>query len=56
MICPRCYGKHIVVEGGVIAPCAECGGLGEIHCCDGLREQEELAQEDIEARRQAEEE
>jgi hypothetical protein len=41
MICPRCYGKHVEVEDGVIAPCPECGGLGEIHCCDGLREQEE---------------
>jgi len=41
MICPRCFGKHVGVENGAIAPCPECGGLGELHCCDGLQEQEE---------------
>ena len=40
MLCPRCYGKHVVVMNGARVPCPECAGIGEIHCCDGLREQE----------------
>jgi hypothetical protein len=39
MICPRCYGKHVVIVDGKTVPCPECGGLGELHCCDGLQEQ-----------------
>ena len=39
MLCPRCYGKHIVFMNGARVPCPECAGVGEIHCCDGLREQ-----------------
>ena len=38
MLCPRCYGKHVVMSGSHV-PCPECAGIGEIHCCDGLREQ-----------------
>jgi hypothetical protein len=41
MLCPRCYGKHVVVTNGSRVPCPECAGIGELHCCDGLREQEE---------------
>ena len=41
MLCPRCYGKHIVLMNGSRVPCPECAGVGELHCCDGLREQEE---------------
>jgi hypothetical protein len=41
MLCPRCYGKHVVVMNGSRIPCPECAGIGELHCCDGLREQEE---------------
>jgi hypothetical protein len=41
MLCPLCYGKHIVLINGARVPCPECAGLGELHCCDGLREQEE---------------
>lgn len=40
MLCPRCYGKHVVVVSGSRIPCPECAGVGELHCCDGLREQE----------------
>jgi hypothetical protein len=40
MLCPRCYGKHVVVTNGTRVPCPECAGIGELHCCDGLREQE----------------
>lgn len=40
MLCPRCYGKHVVVMNGSRMPCPECAGIGELHCCDGLREQE----------------
>ncbi len=39
MLCPRCYGKHVVVMNGSHIPCPECAGIGELHCCDGLREQ-----------------
>jgi hypothetical protein len=39
MLCPRCYGKHVVVTNGSRLPCPECAGVGELHCCDGLREQ-----------------
>jgi hypothetical protein len=41
MLCPRCYGKHVVLVNGSRIPCPECAGVGELHCCDGLREQEE---------------
>ncbi len=40
MLCPRCYGKHVVVTNGARIPCPECAGVGELHCCDGLREQD----------------
>ncbi len=39
MLCPRCYGTHVAVVDGRRVPCPECGGVGEIHCCDGLTEQ-----------------
>jgi hypothetical protein len=39
MLCPVCHGTHVTVVGGRRVPCPECGGLGEIHCCDGLQEQ-----------------
>jgi hypothetical protein len=41
MLCPRCYGKHVVLLNGSRIPCPECSGVGELHCCDGLREQGE---------------
>jgi hypothetical protein len=41
MLCPRCYGKHVVVTNGSRIPCPECAGVGELHCCDGLREQDD---------------
>jgi hypothetical protein len=41
MLCPRCFGKHVVLLNGSRIPCPECSGVGELHCCDGLREQEE---------------
>lgn len=39
MLCPRCHGTHVVLVSGQRVPCPECGGVGEIHCCDGLTEQ-----------------
>ncbi len=39
MLCPHCYGKHVVLMNGSRMPCPECAGVGELHCCDGLREQ-----------------
>jgi len=41
MLCPRCYGKRVVVLNGSRIPCPECAGVGELHCCDGLREQDD---------------
>jgi hypothetical protein len=40
MLCPRCYGKHVITLNGSRIPCPECAGIGELHCCDGLREQD----------------
>ena len=42
MLCPVCHGTHVTVVNGRRVPCPECGGLGEIHCCDGLQEQLDL--------------
>jgi hypothetical protein len=39
MLCPRCHGTHFVLTNGLRLPCPECGGVGEINCCDGLMEQ-----------------
>lgn len=39
MLCPRCYGKHVLLVSASWVPCPECAGVGELHCCDGLREQ-----------------
>jgi hypothetical protein len=55
MICPRCYGKHIEVVAGTGEPCPECGGLGEIHCCDGLQEQKDENHRAPESTKKAEE-
>jgi hypothetical protein len=41
MICETCHGKGLVNAGGQNQPCAECGGLGVIHCCEGLQAQPE---------------
>ena len=41
MLCPWCYGKHVVLMNESRVPCPECAGVGELHCCDGLREQAE---------------
>ena len=36
MLCHQCHGQHWVIRAGQMCPCPECGGLGEIHCCEGL--------------------
>lgn len=41
MLCPTCHGQRFVTLNGRREPCAECGGHGEVHCCDGLQEQPE---------------
>ena len=33
MLCPVCHGRRLLEIAGVSQP---CGGMGEIHCCDGL--------------------
>lgn len=35
MLCPRCHGTRYAVANGHRVPCPECGGFGEVHCCDG---------------------
>jgi hypothetical protein len=42
MLCPRCFGTHILLDVSQLVPCPDCGGWGEIHCCDGLTEQPEI--------------
>jgi hypothetical protein len=39
MLCSCCHGQHFVIRAGQMLPCPECGGIGEIHCCDGLTAQ-----------------
>jgi len=43
MVCHACHGQHWVLRGGQMTPCPECGGLGEIHCCEGLVAQPDAA-------------
>jgi CDGSH-type Zn-finger protein len=38
MLCSRCYGRRMVMENGQPLPCPECGGFGDVPCCDGLHE------------------
>lgn len=39
MVCPLCFGRHLLAVQGRVVPCPECEGHGEIHCCEGLQEQ-----------------
>jgi hypothetical protein len=39
VICDVCHGQHLIIREGRAQPCPECGGFGEVHCCDGLQEQ-----------------
>jgi RecJ-like exonuclease len=41
MVCEVCHGAHLIPVAGLMQPCPECGGLGTIHCCDGLQAQPE---------------
>jgi hypothetical protein len=43
MVCPVCHGTKLLEIAGVKQPCGECGGMGVIHCCEGLVAQPELA-------------
>ncbi len=43
MLCPNCHGQRFVPGPRGLVPCPECGGHGEIHCCDGLQEQPPVA-------------
>lgn len=43
MICYFCQGQRYVIVGGARQPCAECGGTGALHCCEGLQAQPESA-------------
>ena len=36
MVCSHCHGRHWVIRAGQMYPCPECGGLGAVHCCEGL--------------------
>ncbi len=37
MRCNFCDGTGLRVQGPTPVPCAECGGCGVAHCCDGLQ-------------------
>jgi hypothetical protein len=37
MLCEFCHGKGLVRGDGGLGPCAECGGFGVLHCCEGLQ-------------------
>jgi len=39
MLCATCHGHHFVIRNNQMQPCPECGGIGEVHCCDGLTTQ-----------------
>jgi len=39
--CEYCHGKGTVLAEGQPQPCAECGGTGHLHCCEGLQAQPE---------------
>lgn len=41
MLCSSCHGQHVIIRAGQMMPCPECGGMGGIHCCDGLTAQPE---------------
>jgi hypothetical protein len=41
MLCDHCHGKGVVRREGGPEPCAECGGRGVLHCCEGLQAQPE---------------
>lgn len=61
MICPECHGtgydEPIAYPAAHMAGyklfdwwfplCRECGGSGRTHCCDGLVEQPDTAEDDL---------
>ena len=42
MICQNCDGHGIVDVNGLLEACEQCH-CGQVHCCDGMREQPEKA-------------
>ena len=47
MICPFCQGKRLLKVRGQPQPCVECGGKGEVHCCEGLQSQPDDCEIDL---------
>jgi hypothetical protein len=41
MLCRDCHGQRFIRRQGQLQPCEGCGGLGIIHCCEGLRAETE---------------
>jgi hypothetical protein len=39
VVCDRCHGKRLLAGPAGMRPCEECGGLGVLHCCEGLQAQ-----------------
>jgi hypothetical protein len=39
MLCDDCHGKGVLATAAGPRPCAECGGSGVLHCCEGLQAQ-----------------
>jgi hypothetical protein len=46
VLCENCHGKGVILIAGAPHPCPECGGLGLLHCCEGLQAQPERCKED----------
>jgi DnaJ-class molecular chaperone len=45
VLCVYCHGKGTVQSAAGPQPCAECGGSGLLHCCEGLQAQPESGKE-----------
>ncbi|MCI0460898.1 MAG: hypothetical protein L0Z62_28450 [Gemmataceae bacterium] len=41
MLCDDCHGQGVLATAAGPRPCAECGGSGVLHCCEGLQAQPE---------------
>jgi len=47
MLCGRCHGQHFIFFAGQTFPCPECGGVGEVNCCDGLMVQTLVSEREL---------
>ncbi len=45
MRCVYCHGKGTIQATSGPQPCAECGGSGLLHCCEGMQARPEDGKE-----------